>query len=44
MLHSKGIVRIQSSIRAGTRTDKKQTPADKVRVVEELLARDKVTE
>lgn len=40
MLHEKGIVRIQTDIRVGTRTDKSQTPADKVRVVEELLAAD----
>lgn len=32
-----GIVRVQSDIRVGTRTDKKQTPEDKVNVVEEKL-------
>lgn len=36
-LHERGVVRIQSDIRVGTRTDKHQSPADKVRVVEEKL-------
>jgi hypothetical protein len=33
-------VRIQSDIRVGSRTDKKQSPADKVAKVEALLAAD----
>jgi uncharacterized protein YqgV (UPF0045/DUF77 family) len=37
MLHQNGIVRIQSDIRVGTRTDKKQGFQDKVRAVERLL-------
>ncbi len=42
-LHSKGVVRIQTDIRVGTRTDKaKQSPADKVTAVERLLAQDNV--
>ncbi|GMG36299.1 hypothetical protein B5S33_g3502 [[Candida] boidinii] len=36
-VHEMGIVRVQSDIRVGTRTDKKQTPEDKVNVVEEKL-------
>lgn len=36
-LHEKGVVRIQSDIRIGTRTDKHQRPGDKIRVVEEKL-------
>lgn len=38
MLHEKGIVRIQSDIRVGSRTDKEQTMQDKVSAVEKLLA------
>ena len=41
MLHEKGIVRIQSDIRAGSRTDKSQTARDKVEAVEMLLAQDR---
>ena len=37
MLHSNGVVRIQSDIRVGTRTDKKQGFQDKVAAVEKLL-------
>lgn len=37
MLHQNGIVRIQSDIRVGTRTDKKQSSQDKVAAVERLL-------
>ncbi|KAL7666732.1 hypothetical protein ABC855_g392 [[Candida] zeylanoides] len=37
LLHSQGVVRIQSDIRVGTRTDKTQSPADKLRIVEEKL-------
>ncbi|OTB02258.1 hypothetical protein M426DRAFT_200094 [Hypoxylon sp. CI-4A] len=40
VVHSKGVVRVQSSMRAGTRTDKKQTAKDKVKRVEDLLAKD----
>lgn len=34
VLHEKGVVRIQSDIRVGTRTDKSQKPQDKIDVVE----------
>ena len=40
MLHARGVVRIQSDIRVGTRTDKKQSFADKVKAVEDILAKD----
>ena len=40
MLHDKGVVRIQSDIRVGSRTDKVQTMHDKVSAVEKLLAGD----
>jgi uncharacterized protein YqgV (UPF0045/DUF77 family) len=40
MLHQRGIVRIQSDIRIGTRTDKKQGFQDKVDAVERLLRED----
>lgn len=40
LLHANGVVRIQSDIRVGSRTDKKQSPADKVAKVEQLLAQD----
>ncbi|KAF2843075.1 cell wall biogenesis protein-like protein Ecm15 [Patellaria atrata CBS 101060] len=40
MLHANGVLRIQSDIRIGTRTDKSQTFADKVRAVEDLLKSD----
>lgn len=36
-LHGSGVVRIQSDIRVGTRTDKKQTPQDKINAVNALL-------
>lgn len=36
-LHQNGVVRIQSDIRVGSRTDKKQTSKDKVAAVEKLL-------
>lgn len=39
-LHARGVVRIQSDIRVGSRTDKHQTFRDKVAVVEKLLAED----
>ena len=38
MLHANGVVRIQSDIRVGSRTDKKQSFEDKVTAVEKLLA------
>ncbi|KIX93479.1 uncharacterized protein Z520_10899 [Fonsecaea multimorphosa CBS 102226] len=41
LLHQKGVVRIQSDIRVGSRTDKAQTMEDKVSAVEKLLAGDK---
>ncbi len=37
LLHANGIVRIQSDIRVGSRTDKHQTAEDKVKAVEKLL-------
>lgn len=37
VLHEKGVVRIQSDIRVGTRTDKSQLPQDKIDVVERKL-------
>ncbi|KAF2086336.1 hypothetical protein K490DRAFT_44494 [Saccharata proteae CBS 121410] len=40
MLHANGVVRIQSDIRVGSRTDKKQSFTDKVTAVEKLLAQD----
>jgi uncharacterized protein (TIGR00106 family) len=38
-LHGMGVPRISTSIRVGTRTDREQTMEDKVRSVEERLAR-----
>jgi uncharacterized protein (TIGR00106 family) len=40
MLHENGVVRIQSDIRVGSRTDKKQSHKDKVEAVEKLLKED----
>ncbi|KAK7191992.1 hypothetical protein DPSP01_003864 [Paraphaeosphaeria sporulosa] len=40
LLHQNGVVRIQSDIRVGSRTDKKQTHKDKVAAVEKLLKDD----
>ena len=40
LVHSNGLVRIQSDIRIGTRTDKRQGFEDKVRSVERILAED----
>lgn len=37
ILHERGVVRIQSDIRVGTRTDKLQKPQDKIDVVEAKL-------
>lgn len=36
-LHKNGVVRIQSDIRVGSRVDKKQSPQDKIDVVESKL-------
>ncbi len=36
-LHERGVVRISTTIRLGTRTDKHQTVLDKIRAVEEQL-------
>lgn len=36
-VHESGVLRIQTDIRVGTRTDKKQTAQDKVDVVEKKL-------
>jgi uncharacterized protein YqgV (UPF0045/DUF77 family) len=44
LLHTNGVVRIQSDIRVGSRTDKKQSPADKVAKVQQLLAQDEEDE
>jgi uncharacterized protein YqgV (UPF0045/DUF77 family) len=38
VVHERGVVRVQSSMRVGSRTDKKQTAEEKVRRVEGLLA------
>lgn len=40
LLHQNGIVRIQSDIRVGSRTDKKQRAEDKVATVQRLLQED----
>lgn len=40
MLHQRGVVRIQSDIRVGSRTDKKQSFEDKVATVKAILADD----
>jgi uncharacterized protein (TIGR00106 family) len=37
LLHDSGVVRIQSDIRVGTRTDKLQSPQDKIDIVKEKL-------
>ncbi|KAK8123502.1 YkoF-like protein [Apiospora kogelbergensis] len=39
LVHSLGVLRVQSSMRVGSRTDKKQSAADKVKRVEDLLAK-----
>ncbi|CAL8580987.1 UPF0045 protein M15 [Xanthoria parietina] len=41
MLHEQGIVRIQTDIRVGSRTDKKQSFGEKVTAVERILGADK---
>ncbi|KAK4179275.1 YkoF-like protein [Triangularia setosa] len=38
LVHQSGIVRVQTSMRVGTRTDKKQTAEEKVKRVEDILA------
>ena len=40
MLHANGVVRIQSDIRVGSRTDKRQSYEDKVKAVNRLLQND----
>jgi uncharacterized protein (TIGR00106 family) len=40
LLHQNGVVRIQSDIRVGSRTDKKQGYKDKTEAVEKLLLQD----
>ncbi|PYH96781.1 putative cell wall biogenesis protein Ecm15 [Aspergillus ellipticus CBS 707.79] len=40
LLHQQGVVRIQSDIRVGSRTDKEQSFEDKVNKVRELLKND----
>ncbi|KAG6026499.1 hypothetical protein E4U35_005078 [Claviceps purpurea] len=37
VVHEGGVVRVQSSMRVGTRTDKAQTAEDKVKRVQDLL-------
>ncbi|KAH7374709.1 YkoF-like protein [Plectosphaerella cucumerina] len=39
LVHQRNVVRIQTSMRVGTRTDKKQGFEDKVKRVEDLLAK-----
>ncbi|KDN60613.1 hypothetical protein CSUB01_02112 [Colletotrichum sublineola] len=41
LVHQSGVVRIQSSMRVGSRTDKKQSAEDKVKRIEGILASDK---
>ncbi|XMA19748.1 hypothetical protein WAI453_012539 [Rhynchosporium graminicola] len=38
LVHQNGVVRVQTDIRAGTRTDKSQSFSDKVKKVETILA------
>ncbi|KAI9780790.1 MAG: hypothetical protein M1816_002662 [Peltula sp. TS41687] len=38
LLHGKGILRVQTDIRVGSRTDKQQTFREKVMAVEKILA------
>ncbi|OIW33661.1 hypothetical protein CONLIGDRAFT_677427 [Coniochaeta ligniaria NRRL 30616] len=40
LVHQTGAVRIQTSMRVGTRTDKAQTAEDKVKRVQDLLSKD----
>ncbi|KAI1337751.1 YkoF-like protein [Xylariaceae sp. FL0016] len=39
LVHARGVVRVQSSMRVGTRTDKKQSAADKIKRVEDILTK-----
>ncbi|KAI8625259.1 YkoF-like protein [Xylariaceae sp. FL1651] len=39
VVHARGVVRVQTSMRVGTRTDKKQTAQDKVKRIEDILAK-----
>jgi len=41
LVHRKGVLRVQTSMRVGTRTDKSQTAKDKVKRVEDILATDR---
>lgn len=38
LVHKSGVVRVQSDIRVGTRTDKSQTAQDKIDIVEKKVA------
>jgi len=40
LVHQNGVLRVQTDIRAGTRTDKKQHFSEKVTKVESILAAD----
>ncbi|CAK7226577.1 UPF0045 protein M15 [Sporothrix bragantina] len=40
VVHQRGVLRVQSSMRVGTRTDKKQTAADKVKRVQDILTKE----
>ncbi|KAK4169483.1 YkoF-like protein [Cladorrhinum sp. PSN259] len=40
VVHEGGVVRVQTSMRVGTRTDKKQTAEEKVKRVQDLLDKD----
>ncbi|KAK1769280.1 putative cell wall biogenesis protein [Phialemonium atrogriseum] len=40
IVHQNGAVRVQSSMRVGSRTDKTQTADDKIKSVQDILARD----
>ncbi len=40
VVHKYGAVRVQTSMRVGTRTDKSQTAEEKVKRVKDILAQD----
>jgi len=40
LVHQNGVQRVQTSMRVGTRTDKSQTAAQKIKRVEEILAKE----
>ncbi|KAK3333820.1 YkoF-like protein [Cercophora scortea] len=42
VVHQGGVKRVQTSMRVGTRTDKSQTAADKVKRIEDILSQDTV--